>query len=98
VRRHIHASSIWHIGKEANRWEEQFFTGIKEETLIEYGRASDFELLDHCLRETCKEYGERKTAERLGISRSTLRKAIVHGSQSVKNAMLLKITKNNNTE
>lgn len=27
IRRHIHAVAIEHIGKEANRWEEQLFLG-----------------------------------------------------------------------
>ncbi len=36
-RRHIHAKSIQHIGKEANKWEEQFFTGFDPDAQIEYG-------------------------------------------------------------
>ncbi len=75
VRRHIHASSISHVGKEANRWEQQFFTGPSQDTQIEYGASPDFALLDRHLKEMCKAYGERATAKRCDISRGTLRKA-----------------------
>lgn len=36
-RRHIIVKAIQHIGKEANKWEEQFFTGMDDEAQIEYG-------------------------------------------------------------
>jgi hypothetical protein len=40
-RRHIQATSITYIGKEANRWEEQFFVGLDEEAVISYGSAPE---------------------------------------------------------
>jgi hypothetical protein len=36
-RRHGQATQINYIGKEANRWEEQFFLGMDEDAAIEYG-------------------------------------------------------------
>jgi len=36
-RRHIKVTSIQNIGKEANKWEEQFFTGFDKDAQIEYG-------------------------------------------------------------
>jgi hypothetical protein len=36
-RRHIIANTIQHIGKEANKWEEQYFTGYDDEAQLEYG-------------------------------------------------------------
>jgi hypothetical protein len=36
-RRHIVVKSVQHIGKEANKWEEQFFTGLDPDAQIEYG-------------------------------------------------------------
>lgn len=36
-RRHVIAKAFQHIGKEANKWEEQFFTGFDPEAQIEYG-------------------------------------------------------------
>jgi hypothetical protein len=38
--RHVEAISIRHIGKEANRWEEQFYLGADEDEQIDYGLAS----------------------------------------------------------
>ncbi len=36
-RRHIALKSVQHIGKEANKWEEQFYLGLDPEAQIEYG-------------------------------------------------------------
>src|SRR3984957_2933626 len=35
-RRHVFATQILHIGKEANKWEERYFLGEDEEAEIEY--------------------------------------------------------------
>lgn len=40
-RRHIRAQLIQPIGKEANKWEEQFFTGFDPQAQIEYGGCPD---------------------------------------------------------
>ena len=39
LRRHIQVATIEHIGKEANRWEEQLYLGENPEAQIEYGVA-----------------------------------------------------------
>jgi hypothetical protein len=36
-RRHIRAAAVEHIGKEANRWEEQLCLGLDLEAETEYG-------------------------------------------------------------
>ena len=36
-RRHVVATQLLHIGKEANKWEEQHFLGEDEDAEIEYG-------------------------------------------------------------
>jgi len=36
MRRHVHIAGVRYIGKEANRWEEQFYLGYDPETQIEY--------------------------------------------------------------
>ena len=36
-RRHVFATQLVHIGKEANKWEEQHFLGEDDEAEIEYG-------------------------------------------------------------
>ncbi len=37
TRRHIRATAVEHIGKEANRWEERFYLGLNLEAQTEYG-------------------------------------------------------------
>jgi hypothetical protein len=36
-RRHIVAAAVEHMGKEANRWEEQYYLGLDLETHTVYG-------------------------------------------------------------
>ena len=38
-RRHIVATAVEHIGKEANRWEKQLYLGLDLEAQTEYGSA-----------------------------------------------------------
>jgi hypothetical protein len=78
-RRHVVATQILHIGKEANRWEEQYFLGEDEEAEIEYGVAESESLLDAKIRTLCEELGERAAAERAGVSRTALRRALKVG-------------------
>jgi transcriptional regulator with XRE-family HTH domain len=40
-RRHIHAVALAHIGKEANRWEEQLYLGEDPQAQIEYGASPE---------------------------------------------------------
>src|SRR6266566_3593276 len=39
-RRHVHAVAVEYIGKEANRWEEQFYLGEIPSAQIEYGTSA----------------------------------------------------------
>ena len=57
-RRHIRVKSIQHIGKEANKWEEQFFTGFDPDAQIEYGICAEqkAEMIETVLK-TIKRYG-----------------------------------------
>lgn len=76
-RRWIEVIAIRNIGKEANRWEEQFYLGVDQDAQIDYGvapggRAS----LIRMFRKAAKNLGQRKLAERLGISRQTLAKLL----------------------
>jgi hypothetical protein len=78
-RRHVFATQLVHIGKEANKWEEQYFLGEDEEAEIEYGVDENKILLNYKIRDVCDEIGERLAAERLGISRTALRRALKVG-------------------
>ena len=57
-RRHIFVSGVRHIGKEANRWEEQHFLGLDEDAQPDYGVApEDMEVKLMVLRATIKAFG-----------------------------------------
>ena len=63
-RRHIIVKAIQHIGKEANKWEEQYFTGADPEAQIEYGISPDDKT--HMLQavlEAIKTHGSKRVAE-----------------------------------
>ncbi len=86
-RRHVVASEIIHIGKEANKWEERYFLGEDDEAEIEYGVGSDESRLDAQLRELVHDLGERAAALELRISRTALRKALNSGVDSSSHAV-----------
>jgi len=94
VRRHVQVAAVVHIGKEANKWEEQFYTGFDEEAQIEYGTDASGEALDQRIRVMCEELGERKAVGRLGIARETLRKALSQGCESLTRSVRERIARN----
>jgi hypothetical protein len=85
-RRHVVATQLLHIGKEANKWEEQYFLGEDEDAEIEYGVDQSNTSLDAAIRESCETAGERVSAEKLGISRTALRRALKRGVGSLSRA------------
>lgn len=68
-RRHIIARSIQHIGKEANKWEEQFFTGFNPDAQIEYGITQEKigEMMDIILQ-GISTHGTKRMAEAANLS------------------------------
>jgi hypothetical protein len=86
-RRHVVAVQILHIGKEANRWEEQYFLGPDDEAEIEYGVGQTADEPDLSLRELCRELGEREAARKLEISRTALRRAMKLGTEAMSRAI-----------
>ena len=73
LRRHIVATAIEHIGKEANRWEEQLYLGLGLEAQIEYGTApSDHERILEVVRRAGERFGQRKLASASNTSRSVV--------------------------
>ncbi len=79
-RRHVIAMQVVHIGKEANKWEERYFLGDDEEAEIEYGVEESGSMLDAKIAAICEEIGERATARKIGISRTSLRRALKYGA------------------
>jgi hypothetical protein len=82
-RRHVIAVQILHIGKEANKWEEQYFLGPDDEAEIEYGAAENERFMGAKIQALCEEMGERAAAERIGVSRTALRRALKVGLAKV---------------
>jgi transcriptional regulator with XRE-family HTH domain len=73
IRRHVNATAVNHIGKEANHWEEQFYLGFDEDEQIEYGVApEDSQRFLINLQAEIKAAGQREIARESGISRRTL--------------------------
>jgi hypothetical protein len=72
-RRHVQPAAIRHIGKESNRWEEQFHLGNDDGANIDYGvvQENDGTSLDD-LRTRIAAIGQRKVATLTGVSRRTL--------------------------
>ena len=76
-RRHVRAIAIRNIGKESNRWEEQFYLGNDEAAEIGYGFSpNNSEAAHQRLRELVLQIGQRKIARESGISRRTIERFV----------------------
>jgi hypothetical protein len=82
-RGHVVALQIVQIGKEANKWEEQYFLGPDDEAEIEYGVDEGGNSLDGRIRALTDQIGERSAAKQLGISRTALRRALKLGTDAL---------------
>jgi hypothetical protein len=72
-RRHAEVIAIRHIGKESNRWEEQFYLGSDEGAEIDYGLSSeDTRAIIKRTRRLAKKLGQRKLANLVGMPQQTL--------------------------
>ncbi len=59
-KRHIVATAVEHIGKEANRWEEQFHLGLDLEAQTKYGTAPEHsERVLELVKRAGEEFGQR---------------------------------------
>jgi hypothetical protein len=85
-RRHVLATQLMHIGKEANKWEERYFLGEDEDAEIEYGVDESDGSLDAAIHDLCNKFGERGAAKAIGISRTALRRALKCGVRSFSRA------------
>jgi hypothetical protein len=76
-RQHVEIISVNFIGKEANRWEEQYHLGLDLDAQIEYGPApGGTTRLRELIGAGAGQLSERELASRTGISRTTLSKLI----------------------
>jgi hypothetical protein len=80
-RRHIQVAGVEYIGKEANKWEEQYFTGLDVDAQIEYGRSDEeLEQEERELIEMCRKHGPRKVARASGLSHTHVRRVVLFES------------------
>jgi hypothetical protein len=97
-RRHVRVAAIIHIGKEADKWEEQFYTGFDQEAQIEYGAEASVTSLDERVLGMCAELGQREATRRLGVSRMTLMKALSKGCKSLTRSIRERIARTGGAE
>jgi plasmid maintenance system antidote protein VapI len=90
-RRHVQATQINYIGKEANRWEEQFFLGMDEDAVIEYGADPNPGALFDELMVAVGKFGKPQLASRIGIHRTSLTKILDMKCQNLSPRMSQKI-------
>ena len=74
IRQPVRASAIELIGKEANRWEEQFYLGEDEDAQIAYGLLPDSDDFHERLARFVKRFGISRVAEVAQVSRPSLTK------------------------
>jgi hypothetical protein len=76
-RRHVQVVRVEYIGKESNRWEEQYYLGLDDGADIAYGAdpSAPNGHLDE-LKSLVGEFGERMVARQIGFSRNTLRRIL----------------------
>ena len=90
--RHRHLA-VEHIGKEANRWEEQFYVGLHREAQTEYGIApEDVERTLSSLRMACERLGRRAVAKAVRMSISDV-SALLHGKRSPTAFLLTRLSR-----
>lgn len=88
LRRHVEPSVIRHIGKEANRWEEQMILGHDPSEQIEYGIApNDEEEFIRQLRSAKDEHGATRIARAAGVTPRYIYKLINGESRPSKETM-----------
>lgn len=99
-RRHVIAVSVTGIGKEANRWEEQFYLGRDPEAQVEYHtarvdtaeRVAGERIADLLgeVSEQCRTTGLRAWARRAGIDPGTL-SHVLRGQRKPSKGMISKM-------
>ncbi|HLJ65728.1 MAG TPA: hypothetical protein VKX16_00030, partial [Chloroflexota bacterium] len=91
-RRHVRLERVEHIGKEADRWEEQFYLGADPDAQIEYGPDPDdrSRAAGSVLR-ACREYGVRIVAAKAGLTHGALSRGL-RGRTKLSSATLVRLS------
>ena len=91
-RRHVRTIRVEYIGKESNRWEEQYYLGLDEGADIPYGpnpTAPSTHAAE--LKSLVGEFGERAVARQVDVSRNTLRRIISSRNRTPSRRILRRI-------
>ena len=90
-RRYIQVAAIEHIGKEANRWEEQLYLGENSEAQIEYGVSPEQkERIRGSTLAFYRPFGPAKLARQAGLSVSDV-SDILQGKRNPRVEIWLKL-------
>jgi hypothetical protein len=90
-RRNIVAQSVEYIGKEADRWEEQYYLGLNLNAQIVYGPNPEAaEASWNEVRRPCQSYGLRKVAAAAGLSHTHVRR-LLNGEGKRSQGMLARL-------
>lgn len=75
IPRHVIASEIHYIGKEADRWEEDFLIGLGFDPMTMFGRnPNDAAGVFDAIREAVNLYGQKPVADVTGLARGSVRR------------------------
>jgi hypothetical protein len=76
-RRHVRAIAVRYIGKESNRWEEQYYLGANDSADIHYRlNLPEPKPLLVWVRERISEIGQRRVARESGLARRTIERVM----------------------
>ena len=82
TRRHVLVAGVRFIGKEANRWEEQFHLGYDPESQIEYDMDENgVEQFRNRIMEAAARFGQRRLAAEARVAREALRAILNVGAK-----------------
>jgi hypothetical protein len=94
IRRHVRVTEIEYIGKESNKWEDQYYFGFDADEEIHYGtKPTDAGSLLKAIRAIVDAKGLRTTALQFRVSRSKLSKLLENELAGCTTAFLQRISR-----
>jgi hypothetical protein len=94
IRRHVRVTEIEYIGKESNKWEDQYYFGFDADEEIHYGtKPTDAGSLLKAIRAIVDAQGLRTTALQFRVSRSKLSKLLENELAGCTTAFLQRISR-----
>ena len=94
IRRHVRVTEIEYIGKESNKWEDQYYFGFDPDEEIHYGsKPPTAATLSKAVLAIVDAHGLRVTAQELRISRAKLSKLLENEFAGCKTAFLQRISR-----